>query len=116
MAPNERDAAVAELDAVIRALAACREEEADVMIEAFAVICQEQLSPSSAADRVITTYPNPNDPTKTVLGCLPGGQMELRPNGTDGAWEQAEVLPNGNLLYRVNGVGYIVLGASLKPL
>jgi hypothetical protein len=78
------------------------------------VVTQEQLNASSNAGRVTVTYPAG---TSTVLSVQPDGSIQTRPNGTDGPWEAAIVLPNGNLLYQPLGtVGYIVLGASLKPL
>ena len=78
------------------------------------VICQDQLNPSQHDGYVTVTHPAG---ASTVLSVQPNGEIQTRPAGTDGPWEQAQVLSNGNLLYRPMGMtGYVVLGASLKPL
>jgi hypothetical protein len=84
------------------------------MITSTEVITAIQLNHSSNTGHVTVSYPAG---TPTVLSVQPDGSIQTRPNGTDGPWEQAIVLSNGNLLYCPLGTtGYVVLGAALKPL
>jgi hypothetical protein len=101
------------------------------VITAISVICQDQLQKSGRDGYVLVTCleaggpasgltrddgrPSPPGDTYSVQ---PGGLIQTRRPGTDGAFEQALVLPNGNLLYRPleDGPGYVLLGAGLKAL
>ncbi len=91
------------------------------MIETLEVICQDQLIKSGRDGYVNVQYPRG---ATTILQVKPDGTTTAQPTGTDGFWEQAEVLANGNLLYTSGwnggatgqGAGRAILGAFLQPL
>ena len=77
------------------------------------IITQAQLNPTAEAQYVTATWPLGHT---TVLSVQADGSVQTRPQGTEGPWERATVLANGNLLYEGAGTPYAVLGANLKPL
>lgn len=83
----------------------------------YEVIVQDQLIKSAVPGKVRARYPRGTD-TQLQVGA--DGAMHIQTNpDADGAFEQATVLPNGNLLYcsdTPTSVPTIVLGANLKPL
>jgi len=90
------------------------------MIDNPACITQDMLLPSTAAGKVRVCYPRGSQ-TLLVIGA--DGVRITDPSQTsldkDGAWQQAAVLPTGNLLYlsdTAEAVPTLVLGAGLKPL
>ena len=91
------------------------------MIANTEVVTQDMVMPSQAAPgKVLVKYPRGG---ATILTIDNSGTASLRaltdPAGYDGAWQQATVLPNGNLLYcsdTPNSLPTLVLGAGLHPL
>lgn len=82
-------------------------------IQTTQVVTQAQLNQTAEPPFVTVSYPIG---MTTVLSVQPDGSVQTRPQGTEGPWERATVLANGNLLFSGSGTPYAVLGASLKPL
>jgi hypothetical protein len=86
------------------------------MITNTEVIVQDQLITSAAAGKVRVHYPRGSS---TVLTIDDRGTISLQADTNDGAWQQAEVLPNGNLKFisdQPASIGNIIMGANLKAL
>jgi len=80
------------------------------------VVVQDQLIASGAGGKVRVHYPRGSN---TLISIGSDGVIQSRPDSSDGAWEQATVLPNGNLLYLSDtptSIGTVILGANLKAL
>ena len=84
----------------------------------YPVVTQQQLKPSAAVPGlVLVNYPAGQ--SSTVMRCEPTGNISTSPAGSDGPYEQAIVLSNGNLAFKPSGdagQSYVVLGATLSPL
>lgn len=86
------------------------------MITNYEAIVQDQLTSSALPGKVRVRYPRG---ATTVLSVDTNGVVSIKDDTSDGSYEAASVLSNGNLLYladRVDSIGTIVLGAALIPL
>lgn len=86
------------------------------MIELSDVITQDMLERSKAnPSKVLVNYPRGNT-TGSRLGVGNDGALQMQDGSPDGAWQQATVLPNGNLLFcsdTSDSQPRLVLGANL---
>lgn len=86
------------------------------MIELTECITQDMLERSKAnPSKALVNYPRGNT-TGSRLGVDNDGNLQLQTGSPDGAWQQATVLSNGNLLFcsdTPDSQPRLVLGANL---
>lgn len=86
------------------------------MIGMQEVIIQDQLKRSSNPGKVNVVYPRGSTYHLSVNIDDPNPTPVIDKTGSDGAYQQFDVLPNGNLKIqgdRPTSVGYVILGANL---